>query len=642
MPYSHPTRRDRYWCELQEFFDTLPFEQFLQVNLFSHNLALHYSDDGQLRTILLRRQDYPLLDQHFWLLDDWSVHEADFEKRLLLGLAFRFMELELKAAVAHPLSHQDETFLPLAETLAGQADSYFKSLFSDSSYFADIELTGQAQLEPVSGHWALIALSTTAAALAAGKEAQLPQLLELTDHLRRVYQTVTELSTLRVDLRDGRLSYPLRRVMEAAGIREMKNLSPDFLFGVMALTGTLEKICVEDQEHIEAARALAGELRLPTFAEFCDQTDALLRQIKNQFGLKKQAPAESEPLRAFFAPAVDGIPNVIQKAEGYLLSDPTLREAWEVQQNTHKAYPVLIGQAFPSSLIVEALAYHEHAVAPIVDAIFKSYQVNEFRYHDIPETLVPDIDTIAFALRLHRYASQPEWCKELLQRPLRWVRENQRPSGQIPVWLRRNDSPYQLSPLAVLFGENCATVEANLLIGLLDFDWDGYQDVISACAASWCERWLAMGLGATGHYTPLFSFWTSLELIARLLRRPIRSTLRDDLNRLAARLVERLQTAGAGRDLTPQNASFLTLACLRTPEFSLRFDPRWLTVLVKHQQWDGKWQGEPIYVTPSGRGLGTLWFTSHTITTAFCYHALKTYQASLVSIVDSQQVAEPI
>ena len=632
MPYSHPTRRDLYWREFQKFFDTLPLEQFLQANLFSHNLALWYSDDAQLRAILLRRQDYPLLDQHFWLFDDWSFHNPIFEKHLLLGLAFRFMELELKAAVAHPFSHQDETFLPLAETLAGQADFYFK----------DIELFGQTHDKPAPDQWALIALSTTAAALAADKESQLPQLLELTDHLRLAYQTVAELSSLRVDLRDGRMSYPIQQVMKAAGIRELKNLSADFLFGVMALTGTLEKICVENHERVEAARALTHELRLPTFAEFCDHTDALLRQIRNQFGLKNQAGGNDEPLRAFFAPAVDVIPNVIQKAEGYLLSDLTFHEAWEVQQNTFKAYPLLIAQAFPSSLILEALAQHGHTIAPMVDTVFKIYQTNDFRYYDVVETTVPDIDTIAFALRLHRYSSQPGWCKEILQRPLRWVRENQLPSGQIPVWLRRNDSKYQFDPLAVLYGENCATVEANLLIGLIDFDWDGYQDVISACAASWCERWLAMGLGATGHYPPLFSFWTSLELIARLLKHPIHPTLRDDLIQLAARLVERMQIEGAHPDLTPQNASFLLLACLRLPEFSLPFDPpRWLTTLIKHQQWDGKWQGEPIYVTPSGRGLGTAWYTSHTITTAFCYHALKTYQASLAPAVDLQKVAEP-
>ena len=644
------TRCQLYWRDLQKFFDTLPLEQFQQATLLLHNIAVRYSDDGQLQNILLRRQDYPLLDQHSWLFDDWSVQNVAFEKHLMLGLAFRFIELDLRANIADPLSHQDESFLPLADTLAEQAQIHLKQLFSDSSSFwndyQQTALGGVPAAVPfgdagakdggLSDIWALISLSVTAAAFAADKESLLPQLLELTDHLRGVYQTVMELASLRVDLRDGRVSYPIQRVMQAAGIKDIKNLSADFLFGALILTGALEKLCAENHARVAEARTLAERLNLPSFIQFCGETDSLLRQIRNQFGLKKQAgaegacvePSRNEPLRGFFVPAIDVIPNILQKAEGYLLSDLTFRETWEVQRSSYNAYPLLTGKTFAATLVLDILCRHGHAVSAAIDSIFDIYEQNQFCYYDSPEAIAPDIDTLAFPLRLYPYASDPERRREFLKQPLRWVRENQLPSGQIPVWLRFNDSKYQISPLVVLYGENCATVEANLLIGLIEFDWDGFQDVITACAVSWCERWLAMGLGATGHYTPLFSFWTSLELISKLLKKDISSTLRADLTRLAAQLVTRLQTEGARPSLTPQAASFLTLACLRNPEFSLPFNPAWITTLVKRQQWDGKWTGEPIFVTPSGRGLGTLWIASHTITSAFCYHALKTYQST--------------
>ena len=618
------TRRQAYWRDLQKFFDTLPLEQFQQATLLLHNIAVRYSDDGQLQNILLRRQDYPLLDQHFWLLDDWSAHNVEFERQLMLALAFRFMELDLRANIADPFSHQDETFLPLAEKLAEQAELHCKQLFPDSSSFWNEYNASLSATDP----WALIPLSVAAAAFAADKESLLPQLLEMTDHLRHVYQTVTELACLRVDLRDGRMSYPIQRVMQAAGVSDIKNLSADFLFGALILTGALEKICAENHARVAEARTLAERLNLPSFIQFCGETDSLLRQIRNQFGLKKQVGAEGEALRAFFVPAIDVVPTILQKAEGYLLSDLTFRETWEVQRFSYKAYPLITGKTFSAALVLDILCNYGHDVSAAIDSIFDIYEDNQFCYYDNPEAIAPDVDTLAFPLRLVRYASDPERRRALLQTPLRWVRENQLPSGQIPVWLRFNDSKYQVSPLVVLYGGTCATVEANLLIGLIEFDWDGLQDVITACAASWCERWLALGLGANGHYTPLFSFWTGLELISKLLKKPIRPTLRDDLTRLASQLIERLQTEGRRANLTPQAASFLTLACLRNPEFSLPFNPAWITTLVKHQQWDGKWTGEPIFVVPSGRGLGTLWIASHTITSAFCYHALKTYEST--------------
>ncbi|MBI3168830.1 MAG: hypothetical protein HYZ22_10150 [Chloroflexi bacterium] len=643
MSLALSTRRDLYWREIHKFFDALSVEQFHQATLLAHNLALRYSDDGQLHSILRRRQDYPFLDQHFWLLDDWSVQNAELEKHLMLAMVFRFMAWDLNADIADPLSNVDHAFSPLAAKLQTQADHHSQQIFPASSpfwtYYDQTRESIQSpaffsDLLPASGHWALPSLSLTAAAISAEKPIHLPRLLETTDHLRLVYQTVAQLASLRVDLRDGRISYPIQRAMQASGADDIKKLSADSIFGVLILSGTLEKICEENLARVEAARTLARDLNLPSFARFCEHTVSLLLQIRSQFGLKKQAAAESagvepsrnEPLRAFFSPAVDVIPCVIQKAEGYLLSDPTFREAWEVQQNTFKDFPLVIGQAFPSALILEVLGLHGHDISMQVDAVFEIFQEGEFHYYDIPETSVPDIDAVAFALRMHKYASQPMQYTQVLQRALRWVRENQMSSGQIPVWLWQNDSKFQISPLSVLYGENCATVEANLMIGLIDFDYDGYQDVITACAASWCERWLTVGLGVTAHYTPLFSLWTSLELISKLLKRPIRPALRDDLNRLATQVVERLKSEAVQPNLTPQSASYLTLACLRLPEFPLPFDSAWITRLIKNQQWDGKWLGENIYVTPSGRGLGTVWFASHTITTAFCYHALKTYQ----------------
>jgi hypothetical protein len=161
---------------------------------------------------------------------------------------------------------------------------------------------------------------------------------------------------------------------------------------------------------------------------------------------------------------------------------------------------------------------------------------------------------------------------------------------------------------------------------LIVYDFKNYQDIIETCARSWCERWLAVGLAASEHYPPLYSFWAGMELITQLDKLPVSDFLKTQLRMVAAYFRERLETEARRDDLTPQDASFLTLACLRTQ--ALPFNPNWITTLFKHQRHDGCWEGEPIYITPSARGLTTIWFKSRTITTAFCYHALKTYQSA--------------
>ena len=66
----------------------------------------------------------------------------------------------------------------------------------------------------------------------------------------------------------------------------------------------------------------------------------------------------------------------------------------------------------------------------------------------------------------------------------------------------------------------------------------------------------------------------------------------------------------------------LTLAC-PSPLAEGLFNPRWNTILFKTQRADGSWQGEPFFFVPN-RGEIVTWYASNTLTTAFCYHALKT------------------
>jgi hypothetical protein len=623
---SLQTLRSQAWPAAQKFFDTLPTDLFHQSMLLRHNLALKFSESGQFKDILCRPQDYPLLDQHLWLFNDWGAPHAPGASHILCAALFQFMAFQTERYIADGYEFFDDSYQELADVLFQQARFHWEQAAPNDSPFWE---SHQSALELPSNQWAIATLSLIASARALDHQPELPRLLEMSAHLQGVFQTVEQLSNLRRDCRDGRISPPIQRALQAVHATDPAKITSEFVLGALAFTGTGAKLLDECQQQADSARALAAELNLPSFLAFCAKVDTLIQQVRGIFSLRTQPVPGQDRLRAFFTPAHDILSDVIAKAEGYLLADPTYYESWEVQRITFADFPLLTGQVFPTALIVEVLAKYGHDVAAQVETIFEICRQSGFRYYNGNTThLVPDADTLAFALRMLPYSPRRDFHAELLQAPLRWMRQNQRADGQISVWFRNNDWPGgELSPLAVLYGNDCATVETNLLTGLLGYDRETYRDIIETCAESLTNRWLTVGLGATEHYTPLFSLWAGLELFARLADFPAPAGLRQKLAQVSDLFIERLAREAQRPNLSPQDAAFLTLSSFCANDPRLPYDSRWRTILFKNQNFDGCWPGEPIYVTPSGRGLSTTWHKSRSITTAFCYHALRQIQA---------------
>jgi hypothetical protein len=618
-------QREQVWTLVPRYLDGLPTEFFQQAMLLTHNLGMQLADSGQFADILRRPQDYPLLDQPFWLLNDWDAGTAPeceaLASGLLLATLLQFLARDIGDSLRDDVTFITDEYRPIQVHFLHSAAAQWADLFAPASPF----WAHHAAAPHLPDKYQLGALSLAAVAVWSNRQSDLPRLHEMHGHLADVFRVLDDLSTLLVDIRRGRISPPIQHALAAIRAEAGAPLTYEFVMGALILTGTLKTIIQECRARLESARALAVELTLPTFIQHCDALQTTLGQVQGIFSLRPQPMPGA--LRGFFLPAHDLRAHVLRKAESFLLAEPTFREAWEEQRCTFPHVPNLSGRAFPSALILDVLSQAGHDISAQVDALFEIYLNNGFGYYSEPGWTTPDADDLAFAVRLHRFASRPDACAAHLKTPLRWMRENQLLGGQIPVWFFKNDFPTPVSPFSVHYGGECATVEANLLLSLAAYDWHTYQDVIEPCAHSWCERWLSVGLGATGHYTPLFSLWTSLELTAALRLHARDTSLRQKLDAVSDRLLTRLQTEAQPPNLPPQDAAFLILSSLRANDPRLPLDPRWLTPLYKSQQFDGSWPGEPIYVVPTGRGLTTSWHKSRTITTAFCYHALRQIQS---------------
>ncbi len=674
-------QRDHYWPEVEHYFGELPAALFRQGLLLRHNLASAYSDTGQFEDILCRQRDYPLFNLHFWLLDDWHFPlgevRAKLEKHLFLTTVFTFGAVATRESLLDPDTTFDQRYALLESTLHQRAVHHLAQLFPAQSPFwdyyrrlraecaqalskfhpltpfdfaaprevrgaggagrgADGERSGRAQkatpfdeteLLELGRQLAFAKIPLAAVAVQCDRVDQLPQLFSLLDHWHVIFQIRRELTNLPRDVRRGWPTYLSLRTMSEAGIDFDQPTSPERILGALLLTGTVQKIGQECLARLEVGRALARELSLDTFHAYSAALEENIREFMALFSLTQRPPTteKSAPDPIAFTPWRDSLAQAIQMAETHLLADRTFQESWEVQRRGVFGTPELVAKGFTPGLIVETLCQHRTDLADQVNQIFQTIAENGFKYYPHP-SLPPDADDLGLLLRLYQYSSRPEEHRALLEAPLQWMEANRLPSGQIPCWFTK-DTGFEAGASVVLWGNSCATVEANLLLGLLAYDRAAYWPVIERASERWLERYLSLGLGANTYYTPAYALWVAFELLAQLSTAGEVPKLQSLIEQALLKLVDRLQ-GEAQHPLTPQTAALFTLICLRSPApaaVAALFDPNWITGLLKTQRYDGSWEAEPLAITPT-RGEFASWYSSRLVTTAFCYQALKMYR----------------
>ena len=657
---QYQTQRNQYWPDIEHFFANLPPQLFRQGVMLKNNLATFYADTGQFRDILAREDDPPLFYAHLWLLDDWHIPVAAertrLEAYLFLAAVFNFAAVYTEATIFDEGSNFDSTTLYLAQKLRRQADYHLSRLFPAQSPFWIYHQTlwdihSEAQLAAlqswkdavtVSAEQALsqlpqplayTKLAAIGAVLGADLDNHIPSLSQMLDHLNRVWQIVRDISTLRRDIARRRYSYPLIKTIQAAKLDPNQPLAPEQILGALALTGVMNEIGQTCAAELDSARNLADMLKLPSFNAHCDVVEKRVQDIVELFSLKnigkKQVDASKKTSRPVFAPFVDTLPTVITMAEGYLLSDYSFRESWEVQRRGVFGVPEMVAKAFPMGFIIEILSRHGHAMAQPIDTVFQTLQATGFRYYN-HDHLPPDTDDLGLALRLFAYSTQPESHRQILQAPLERLVSTISDAGDIPVWLMTSEqaeTQYSVS----LWGNHCAAVSANVLLGLISYDGAGYQALIETCTRKILGDVREQGVGAGWHYVPLYTTWIMFELASQLQTQPVGVTLKADLDAAVQMLADRFETEIQRQRVTSQDAALLTLMTLSTgaPDtVKAAFNPDWITLLCKTQRYDGSWPGEPLYGTPT-RGELAAWYASSSVTTALCYHALKIYEATI-------------
>ena len=626
---------DVYWSGVDRYLDELPGGLYRQGRLLRENLALQHSLTGAFHDILRRPDDHPLLHYHLWLLDDLGIAPSDDRTALERHCFAAIVEALCLTAVHRDLQATD-TFVDagyagLADSLSRQGAREFSAVVARESVFWDLHrqlwdtatdaVPGGAIDSITEARMAPFMLSGLAILDAtSGAELSKP-LLEMLEHLNAVHATRRDLLAIRRDLARGTITAPVRRMMEAAGLsrdteaRDAEardtEVDPDTILGSLLLSGAVDAVAPSWQQHIDAMERGASSLGLATFEAYARHLDEVMEGVRAvlRVPVHRVPDGASSPR---FEPATTPLPDAIETAARYLTADPTFRDAWEAHRWGMAGDPEVTAR-FPAGLVIEVLGNHGHDVGDYADEYYRQAAEQGFTYYDHPDLPYRETDTIGTLLRLWPYTKQTDWHRSIADGLIDVLEAHVERDGRLPVWLV--DPAEAEHPL---LGERCATIEANLLRGLIAYDAERCGGLVARSSDRLFAEFAVRGAGITVNYPRPFL----LSVLAALLAARPNS---DRWDRLRQEIV-----VEAARDrTTPQAAAALSLACSHGPTADL-MDERWTDTIVKGQSFDGSWAAEPMFFAPN-RGGTVTWYASPLLTSGVCYDALASTRLRPVS-----------
>ncbi len=312
-------------------------------------------------------------------------------------------------------------------------------------------------------------------------------------------------------------------------------------------------------------------------------------------------------------------------ADGYLRSDPTQHEAWEIYRWGYLDQAQLVCRVFPLGLLLENRIAAGDDCGKEVDGLFELYARNRFHYFDTPTMQPPDTDTLALMLRLSPHGRNVARCRQLLEVPLRWLMPCIEANGDIPVFMTRGLGADAQGPYLNMTVRRCASVQAGLLSGLLTFDAHRFEGQVATSALHTLQCFAHQGGGGLTHYDAPYGAFSILALVQALRCKAMAPALEAAATWAEHRAVELLLARRSLSRITALDAALLQLAS-GFPAAAALHDGDWVETLMRMQRPDGSWEGGPLYLVPI-RGNRMGWYASRRVTTALAYRALNAAQA---------------
>lgn len=656
-------KRQEYAIEAEQYFKNLP----PSLNELGGHVRVYLGNwcypSGTLKDFILENHhDYPVIDLPLWLFDDLEIPNNEIrkvpEKNIFLSSFFYSSLMLLNELIINKNSLIECDFVLLSNSIQNKAISYLYDIFPKDSImkkysqeflesYLDAKLWHrkyhntrfgryfEKDINKLGDLWALIKIPVLASALIGEKEELIPLLLKMIDELNIIIQIKQEISGIKKDLICGNFTYPIVSLILDSRLDPNKIYEPEEILGNILFSGTIPRLVRECLERLKNCLNISEELKLERYTSYLKDLECSFLELLSIFPRKKikiVKPFNVEGEGKYKINYEKDFQKSLKMAELYILSDRTFKESWEVHRWGFLNEPTLTGQNFPSGVIIENMCSTGIKLLDEITFLYENYSKNDLHYFNEKCPLAPDSDTLGLMIRLYLYSNKKNVHKALIERHLRWMLSNVEESGKVPVWLLKGIDPdVKRDYFDLISGSDCIGVHANLILGLIMYDYSRFKDLIEKLLKYQLNVFNNKCMGIPTFYKPLFWYFTLSEIIKNLreknLSGHITSLIADSINKLAEKTENNINFV----NLSPMDSAFLIMIC-RNLNLDGLLKPFLKDKIIQTQRFDGAWEAEPFYSLPTiGNVIG--WHSSRLITSSFCYRAIKRLGVERLGVV---------
>ncbi len=456
------------------------------------------------------------------------------------------------------------------------------------------------------GKWAPVALPALAALVFAQGEGALPTFIALLDESCRIFAVSQELHNLNRDLARGVRTDLIQQLARDCGMDPANLDTPlgpnQIILGAMLLP-TLTDLAHHTIQDVATLVTRTRDAGFPALGQCFESLAQPFTELLSL--LAGSSPQEVAPTICI-SPTPQKI-QALRAANAYLNSDTAAYELREEYRWGFLGAELLTGRTYTTGLVLEQriLAGDKHYHTTATELI-AHYEHNHFHYFEQPNPLPPDSDTLGLMLRLAALTGIP--VSPAYQRFIQRVLEQ---SGHgFPVYIF--DEPGSYAHLRSMTGLRCTAVHAGFLAGLAQTV--GSDADVEHLAHSLLNALETHSVAGFVNYDVPYGLLMLTTCLRALQQRAMHSELLKSLEST----IHTMTTPLWGRiKHSPQDAALLMLAQVLPPALQSEA----LTCILRHQRPDGSWNAEPLFMAPN-RGARMTPFSSRTVTTSFCWHAL--------------------
>ncbi len=492
-PPSPSLRAERRGAELSRRFGSLPPALGALALPLKIVLGQPTEDETFTKGILLRSTRLPpFLWYADWVLADLDVPfdeaRVAMEDALYQVAAFGMLAALVVEQVQDQQPGASSTSLLLAQVIQRWADEALATIGQAGAFELATEFaTEQAEASAVwrqahvgrvlaftdaegasDRRLAITRLAPALAALRSGHPGVVSTVLEVVDELNALHLLRGELMGMPSDAAQERYSRPLTEALLAVGFVGLHLPGTEEAVGASITSEAIPPLAREGVRRSTVLVERARDAGLASFAEHANTLTAAFQEIETLFtfsrSLRALQPAPPTPRNApHRLSASPRLRQASSMAEGFLLEDPELCEAWEVHRWGLLGVEVLTARTFSVGFVLEHAAAGGAPVADRIHAVINRYVANQFQYFDEPNPLPPEIDTLGMMLRVAAAGHVGPDLLAQLDPMLAFVMACTAPDGGLPVYIRDSLSPLRWNAPNLddtLPDERCVVCEA--------------------------------------------------------------------------------------------------------------------------------------------------------------------------------------